>query len=65
MRAPICTVGPVQKDRPGSSQYSFPILDSRVVPPRPIVTLVYARRFEAINAHFILEQALLNIADIR
>jgi hypothetical protein len=61
----ICTVGPVEKNLIGPPGYSFQLLDNRSITVRPIVTFMYEHRFDAANAQFIMEQALMHVLDIR
>lgn len=64
MSLKICSVGPVEFDRVGPG-YGFKILDTRGKAPRAILTLVFATRYEAINAHFVFKQFLVEAIDLR
>jgi len=56
----ICAVGPVEKNLIGLPGYSFQLLDNRSIAVQPIVTFMYEHQFDAANARFIMEQALMN-----
>ena len=64
MSLKICSVGSVEFDRAGPG-YGFKILDTRGKTPKALLTLVYATRYEAMNAHFVLEQMLMSVIDLR
>jgi len=53
-------VGPVEKNLIGPPGYSFQLLDNRSIAVQPIVTFMYEHQFDAANARFIMEQALMN-----
>ena len=65
MSLKIFSIGPVQFDSVGPPGYGFKIFDTREKVPRAILTLVFATRYEAINAHFVFEQFLMEAIDLR
>ena len=65
MSRKICRVGPVKLDKIGPPGYGFQIFDHRDAVPRAVLTLVYPEQFQAMNAHFVFEQMLIDVIDIR
>jgi hypothetical protein len=66
MSLKICNVGPVSFDRAGGPPgYGFKIFDTRGKAPKALLTLVYATRYEAMNAHFVFEQMIMALIDVR
>ena len=61
----ICSVGPVQFDSVGPPGYGFRIFDTRGKTPKAILILVFATKYEAINAHFVFEHFLMEAIDLR
>lgn len=65
MSLKIYSIGPVEFDSVGPPGYGFKIFDTRGATPRALLTLVYATGYEAMNAHFVFDQMLMTVIDLR